>query len=147
MTPIFLITGSPGVGKTTIGRALAGTFPKGIHIPVDTIRGMVVSGFHRPSPDWPPELIEQLILARANACAMAMRYRQAEFAVTVDDFFDGYSRMAEYRDILSLPQVYKILLYPTEETTVARNLARYGPGERAEYLEAPIHMSMLCFGI
>ena len=76
---------------------------------------------------------------------MAMRYRQAEYAVTIDDFFDGYSRMAEYREILSLPQVYKVLLYPSEETTLARNLARYGPGERSEYLEAPIHMLYALF--
>lgn len=145
MTPIFLIAGSPASGKTTIGHALAASFAKGMHIPVDAIQDMVVSGFHRPGPDWTPELIEQLILARANACAMAMRYRQAGFAVTVDDFFDGYSRMAEYRDILSLPQVYKILLYPTEQTTIARNLARYDPGERAEYLEAPIHMLYALF--
>lgn len=74
-----------------------------------------------------------------------MRYREAEFAVTIDDFFDGYSRLAEYREIVSLPQVYRILLYPTEETTVARNLARYGPGERAAYLEAPIHMLYALF--
>lgn len=145
MTPIFLIAGSPGVGKTTIGRALAMRFTKGIHIPVDEIRDMVVSGFHRPGPDWTPELIEQLILARANACAMAMRYREAAFAVTIDDFFDGYSRLAEYSEIVPLPQVYRILLYPTEATTIARNLARYGPGERAAYLEAPIHMLYALF--
>jgi 2-phosphoglycerate kinase len=35
MTPIFLIAGSPGVGKSTIGGALAGKLNKSLHIPKD----------------------------------------------------------------------------------------------------------------
>jgi len=66
MTPIFLITGSPGVGKTTIGKALAGRFAKSMHIPVDDIRFMVVSGIQQPGLQWSEGLVEQLEAARAS---------------------------------------------------------------------------------
>ena len=52
MTPIFLITGAPAVGKTTTGRALASRFAKSLHIPVDDVRRMVVSGVRHPGSAW-----------------------------------------------------------------------------------------------
>jgi len=140
MTPIFLIAGSPGVGKTTIGRALAGRFAKSMHIPVDDIRFMVVSGIQQPSPQWGEGLIEQLEAARASVCAMALRYRSVGFAVTIDDFWDTYSLLAEYQALLATPQVYRILLYPSQETAMARNLGRYGPGAKADYLAVGIRI-------
>ena len=138
MTPIFLIAGSPGVGKTTIGGALAGKFSKGLHIPVDTIRFMVVSGIRRPSLEWGGELVEQLQAARASVCAMVLRYRMAGFAITIDDFWDPNSRLAEYQEMLTATQAYKILLYPGEETAMDRNVGRYGPGEKSDYLAGGI---------
>lgn len=132
MTPIFLIAGSPGVGKSTIGRALAGQFDKGLHIPVDTIRYMVVSGLLTPGPDWGPGLIEQLAVARESVSKMALRYNQNNFAVTVDDFWDHNSRLVEYQDMMRASQTHKILLYPAEETALARNAGRYEPGEKRD---------------
>jgi adenylate kinase family enzyme len=141
MTPIFLIAGSPGVGKSTIGGALAGKFPKGMHIPLDTIRHMVVSGRLGPSLDvWSEGFIEQLEAARASMCAMALRYRSVGFAVTIDDIWDRYNRLTEYYpELLAMPDTHKILLYPSEETAMVRNVGRYGPGERADILNRAIH--------
>jgi len=140
MTPIFLIAGSPGVGKTTIGRALAGRFAKSMHIPVDDIRFMVVSGIQQPSQQWDEGLVEQLEAARASVCAMALRYRSVGFAITIDDFWDTFSLLAEYQELLTTPQVYRILLYPSQETAMARNLGRYGPGAKADYLAGGIRI-------
>ena len=130
MTPIFLIVGLPGAGKSTIAKALAATFAKSIHIPVDTMRYMVVSGLRTPAPDWNQELIEQLVLARENVSVMALRYNENGFAVTVDDFWDHISRLTEYQALMTASHTYRILLYPTEETALARNFGRYGPGEK-----------------
>jgi hypothetical protein len=141
MTPIFLIAGSPGVGKTTIGRALAGKFTIGMHIPVDTIREMVVSGLRQPNPQWGEGLIEQLEAARASVCAMALRYRSVGFAITIDDFWDPYSLLAEYQELLATPQAHKILLYPSQETAMARNVGRFGPGEKADYFAVGIRIA------
>jgi nucleoside-triphosphatase THEP1 len=108
MTPIFLIAGSPGVGKTTISKALAGRFAKSMHIPVDDIRFMVVSEIQQPSQKWGEGLIEQLEAASASVCGMALRYRSVGFAITIDDFWDTYSLLAEYQELLATPKVYRI---------------------------------------
>lgn len=138
MTPIFLIAGAPAAGKTTVSRALAGRFAKSIHIPLDTIRDMVVSGLTVPNPIWSQELIEQLALSRASVSTMALCYNQAGFAVAVDDFYDQNSRLIEYEALLAAHQTHKILLYPSEQTAMARNLARYGPGRRTDHLAVGI---------
>ena len=124
--PIFLLVGSPAVGKSTTARALAAKFPKGIYIPVDDVRDMVVSGRVLPGPDWGDALIEQLVLARESVTQMALAYNKAGFAVAIDDFWDPVSQLAEYTPLFSLPQVCKVVLYPREEVAHARNLKRSG---------------------
>ena len=47
--PVFVIVGPPAVGKSTTSKALAARFPKSLHIPVDDVRTMVVSGLVLPS--------------------------------------------------------------------------------------------------
>ncbi|MEZ4731557.1 MAG: hypothetical protein R3E79_30940 [Caldilineaceae bacterium] len=140
MTPIFLIAGAPAAGKTTVSRALAGRFAKSIHIPLDTIRDMVVSGLTLPNPIWSQELIEQLAISRASVCAMALCYNQAGFAVAVDDFYDQNSHLLEYEALLAARQTHKILLYPSEQTALARNLDRYGPGRKTDHLAVGIRI-------
>lgn len=140
MTPIFLIAGAPAAGKTTISCALARSFGRCLHIPVDTMREMVVSGVKHPDVQWSQELIEQLTLVRACVSAMAHRYRNAGFAVAVDDFYDPYSQLAEYNELLATQQTYKILLYPSEQTAMARNLGRYGPGRKTDNLAVGIRI-------
>jgi hypothetical protein len=140
MTPIFLIAGAPAAGKTTVSKALAGRFTKSIHIPLDTIRDMVVSGLTLPNPIWSQGLIEQLALSRASVSAMAICYNQAGFAVVVDDFYDQNSRLIEYEALLTAQQTHKILLYPSEPTAMARNLERYGPGRKTDHLAVGIRI-------
>lgn len=134
MIPIFLLAGSPAAGKTTIARALAAKFAKSIHIPLDTMRDMVISGLKLPNLIWSQELIEQLALSRQSVSAMATLYNQAGFVVAIDDFYDPYSHLVEYRALFLASQTQKILLYPSEQTALARNLQRYGPGERTNHL-------------
>jgi len=139
MTPIFLITGAPAVGKTTTGRALASRFDKSLHIPVDDVRGMVVSGVQHPAREWSAELVEQLSAARESVCAMAMRYQPVGFTVVIDDFYDPQSRMSEYDALLAHPQTHRILLYPHKAAALERNLKRSGATEFSHYIAAGIH--------
>ncbi|HRF96632.1 MAG TPA: AAA family ATPase, partial [Aggregatilineales bacterium] len=127
MNPIYILVGPPAVGKSTTSRALATHFPKSIHIPVDDIRMMVVSGLMLPSAVWSDELAQQITLARTTVAFMALTYQKAGFAVTIDDFWD-VNLASDYQSLLHQEQatVHKIVLYPTQAEADQRNLKRSG---------------------
>lgn len=139
-TPIFLLSGGPAVGKSTTAGALAARFARGVHIPVDALRDMVVSGQALPGADWSPQLVEQLVVARRCAVYLAMAWREAGFAVVIDDFWDPNSGLAEYADLFSQPQTHRVLLYPQQGAAHARNQQRSGPGAASHYIDDGIRI-------
>ena len=54
-TPIVFITGGPASGKTTVARQVAEHFAKSIHIRMDDLREMMVSGVEMPTHGWTDE--------------------------------------------------------------------------------------------
>jgi predicted kinase len=128
--PIFLILGTPAAGKSTVARALMQRHPRGLHLPVDDLRQMVVSGLVQPGFEWPAELTLQLRLAREVASRAALTYAQAGFAVAIDDFWQGEVTQSDYRSLLATA-VQRVLLRPTLEVTLARLAARR-PGEGSD---------------
>lgn len=137
MPPLFLLIGPPAVGKSSTSKALAAKFDRSIHIPVDDIRTMVVSGLVLPGLDWIPELVEQITLARESAIHIALRYQQAGYAVVIDDFFDPY-RMREYQALLEDPHSHKFILFPKQETAHARNHQRTADPQGRSYIDQGI---------
>ena len=134
MTQIFLIAGAPAAGKSTTAHALAAQFDKSIHISVDDIREMVVSGLVRPGGNWDQSLIEQLALARECTIQMAIAYQKAGFVVVIDDFWDPNSQLLEYSPLFQEPNVHKILLFPNQQVAEARNLKRSSSIEGSQYI-------------
>ncbi len=139
MLPIFILVGPPAVGKSTTSRVLANHFSKSIHISVDDIRTMVVSGLQLPSAEWSDELTQQIHLARRSVSYMAKMYHQAQFAVVIDDFWDVNLKV-DYQEMLSLTFVHKVILYPTQEEAHARNLKRSGDSPARGYIDEGIRI-------
>lgn len=140
MQKILLMVGPPASGKSTLAQALTAQSPKGLHIPVDELRTMVQGGGLHPGPQWPPELVEQLKLARQTAAEMALRYRAADFFVAIDDFWDPFSQLAEYAHLLQQPNVIPILLKPELSVVLARNQARQAPSEFRDQMDEGIRL-------
>ena len=124
------------MGKSTTSRALAATFPRSIHVPVDDLRHMVVSGLELPGPDWTAELVRQIALAREWAVRLALDYAEAGFAVVLDDFYDP-NGLAEYRELLARPETQGVVLFPNQAEARRRNAAR-SPGETGAYIDGAI---------
>jgi|WetSurMetagenome_2_1015567.scaffolds.fasta_scaffold75618_3 protein tyrosine phosphatase (PTP) superfamily phosphohydrolase (DUF442 family)/predicted kinase len=121
--PLFLISGTPGSGKTTAARSLMQRFPFGLHIPSDDLRAWVVSGIAHPVPEFTEETSRQFRLARAAAAQVAALYAEAGFAVAIDDVI--HEPDAEALVALLAPRtVHRILLHPSLEVALARNATR-----------------------
>jgi chloramphenicol 3-O-phosphotransferase len=137
MTSVFLLVGPPAVGKSTTSRALAAHYPRSLHIPLDDLRMMVVSGLALPSVEWSAALTEQVRLARSTATQMALAYRQAGFAVVIDDFWDA-NLTADYAPLFDQVPVQKVVLYPAQEEAHRRNLRRSGDSPARAYIDEGI---------
>jgi predicted kinase len=140
VSPIFLLIGSPAVGKSSTSRALAARFERSVHIPVDDLRDMVVSGRSLPSPEWGAELTRQVALARGTAIRMAGDYVDAGFAVVLDDFWDP-NELAEYGALLDRPGVHGVILHPGQDEAHRRNRARAGDHPGRSYIDEGIRVA------
>jgi predicted kinase len=121
---IILITGIPGAGKTTVARALAARFPRGVHIEGDALQNMIVSGRVWPEPPQPSgEAAEQLALRYRNGALLARSFFEAGFHVVIDDIVIGAS-LNIHREVLAGLPVHLVVLVPDIEAVKARNTGR-----------------------
>jgi len=121
---IYLISGVPGSGKTSVAGALMRRFALGLHIPVDDLREWVVSGIAQPVPVWTGETTRQFRLAREAAAYTARLYAEAGFAVAVDDVIFPSEAQAIFVESLRPHTIARVLLRPSLEVALARNAAR-----------------------
>ncbi len=133
MPPIFVISGVPGAGKTSVCKALLRRFAFGLHLPVDDLREFVVSGMAHPVPQWTAETGRQFGLARVAAGKVAVLYHRAGFAVAIDDVLGSADAEA-----FGLPKPHKVLLCPDLEVVLKRNAGRTNKAFDTAFLETTI---------
>lgn len=124
---VFLLTGVPAAGKSTVAHLLAERFPRSAHVRGDIFRRMVVRGRVEATPSAEPEMARQLRLRQSLAAATADGYHACGFTTVLQDcFLEGMLPFVVSR-LRSRP-LFVVVLAPTADVVRRREQAR---GKRA----------------
>jgi adenylylsulfate kinase-like enzyme len=128
---LFVISGVSAAGKSTVARLLAERFERGVCVPGDAIRAMIVSGRADVLPGAEAEPLRQLVLRYAGALSVAGVFLDGGFDVVVEDVIIG-PVLAEFLSLVPVPEFHLVFLDPDaaaiERRERGRNRIAYGPG-------------------
>jgi predicted kinase len=80
-SPVLILTGPPGVGKTTVAAQLVTRFPRAVHLEADHFFRYIRSGYVEP---WRPESNEQNRAVMGVVAEAAAGYAAAGYFTVVD---------------------------------------------------------------
>ena len=120
---IYLISGPMAAGKSTVARALAERFERGVHLEGDVFRRSVVRGRAEMTPDPSTEARTQLQLRYELATAAADAYLAAGFTVALEDVF-APEQLEELRGSIVGRPCHVIVLLPSLAAIAARERGR-----------------------
>ena len=121
---IFLISGNQGAGKSTVARALAERFARGVYIEADLVQRMIVSGGVWPEPPEPTgEALRQLQQRAQRSAMLADSFFETGFTVVIDDIAIG-DQLNMYRNSIRSHPLLLVNLVPSLEVLERRNEER-----------------------
>jgi predicted kinase len=124
MTSVVIVTGSPGSGKTTIGRALAAESPQGLHLVSDTYYEFIA---HRLDPTQPESQHQNTVVMHALASSVRA-FADGGYRVYLDGVIGPWF-LALFQPYLErLSSVQYVVLQVPESDALMRVRSREGRG-------------------
>ncbi len=120
---LFVISGVPAAGKSTVAQLLARRLDKAVCVPGDTVRAMVVTGRADMHPDADEAEFSQLLLRYEAALAVAATYLRAGFDAVVEDVIIG-PVLRDFLDLVPVPDVHLVFLDPDSRAIAERDRDR-----------------------
>lgn len=124
--PVLILTGPPGVGKTTTAAALVARFPRAVHLESDRFFSFIRTGHVEP---WTPESNEQNRIVMGIVAEAAARYAAAGYFTVIDGIVIPGWFLEPVRDALHAAghQVALAVLRAPLPVCLARVREREGP--------------------
>ena len=120
---VYIISGIPGAGKTTVSHLLAASFERGVHIESDSLQKLIITGGLWPDQEPQEEAMRQLTLRAHNACILAISFFDAGFTPVIDDVVIG-SRLDDFLEELRGRPLRFVMLLPRAEVVRQRDAER-----------------------
>lgn len=128
---LFVITGLPASGKSTVAQLLAQRRDRAVYVSGDTLRTMVVGGEPDSDPDIGDAVLHSLLLRYQAAMSLAGIYLNAGFDVIVEDVIIGQV-LRQFLALVPVPEMHLVFLNPDADTVTKRDAdrAKTAYGER-----------------
>ncbi len=120
MKEVWLITGVPGAGKSTVARQLASRMERGAYVPGDRIHDLIVSGQVEPDHEPQDEAEKQIELVERSLCLLARSFAHAGFVPVLDWVVRNGRDLQVYIHNLSGLALHVAVLAPRAETVTRR---------------------------
>ncbi|GAA1878258.1 hypothetical protein GCM10009814_05370 [Lapillicoccus jejuensis] len=119
----LLVTGSPGAGKSTVARAVAGALSRSALVNGDAVARLVVGGYVWPLGEPADEAARQVRLCNDNLCSLARNLLAAGFTPVIDWIVPDGDQLEVYRAALG-ERLRVVVLDPGADVCVARDRQR-----------------------
>src|SRR5436305_15038053 len=107
---VWLVTGIPGAGKSTVAGLLAATMPRSAHVEGDRLSEMVVGGVVWPGHEPRDESIRQIKLSERHQCTLARSFAEAGFVPVIDYVVVTRNGVEDYRRMLEGLHLHMVVL-------------------------------------